>query len=199
MNDSIQFIWVLKYSFHLSRFPLFWQWNSDKLKKIQTALSSEIFFAMYRPEIGPGSIAWLAKFLPLNQRCLIFTILIVWTKFCSSIQFFHPKLWTKSWKLCFSLIEVLSSAEYFDFPLFWQWNSKKWKHLSLRFSGKIFCFVALHRPGIETGSIAWEATILPLNHRCLIYTILIVWTNFCSSIHFFLRNFEQNHEKFVSF
>ena len=199
----------------MSRFPLFWQWNSDKLKKIQTALSSEIFSAMYRPEIGPGSIAWLAKILPLNQRCLIFTILIVWTKFCSSIQFFHQKLWTKSWKLCFSLIEVLSSAEYFDFPLFWQWNSKKWKHLSLRFSGKIFCFVALHRPGIETGSIAWEATILPLNHRCLIYTGIIVCaflekffcfsalhrpgTNFCSSIHFFLRNFEQNHEKFVSF
>ena len=26
----------------------------------------------------------------------------------------------------------------------------------------------MHRPGIEPGSIAWQATILPLNHRCLV-------------------------------
>ena len=45
----------------------------------------------------------------------------------------------------------------------------------------------MHRPGIEPGSIAWQATILPLNHRCLFYTILIVWTKFCSSIQFFLK------------
>ncbi len=25
----------------------------------------------------------------------------------------------------------------------------------------------MHRPGIEPGSTAWKAIILPLNHRCL--------------------------------
>ena len=83
----IHFIWVLNISYSLSSF-LFWQWNSNKLQKFKTALSSEIFSAMYRPEIGPGSIAWLATILPLNQRCLIYSILIVSTTFCPSIQFF---------------------------------------------------------------------------------------------------------------
>ena len=31
----------------------------------------------------------------------------------------------------------------------------------------------LHRPGIEPGPPAWQASILPLNHRCF-YTCLIL-------------------------
>ena len=30
--------------------------------------------------------------------------------------------------------------------------------------------VKMHRPGIEPGSTAWKAIILPLNHRCLTNT-----------------------------
>ena len=84
-----------------------------------------------------------------------------------------------------------------SFPLFWQWNSNKLQKFKTALSTEIIS--AMHRPGIEPGSIVWQATILPLNHRCLIYTILIVWTKFCSSTQFFFRNFEQNHENFVSF
>ena len=41
----------------------------------------------------------------------------------------------------------------------------------------------LHQPEIEPGSIAWQATILPLNHRSL---IILVWT-YCIIIYFSLR------------
>jgi hypothetical protein len=27
----------------------------------------------------------------------------------------------------------------------------------------------VHRPGLEPGSIAWEATIIPLDQRCYLY------------------------------
>ena len=30
------------------------------------------------------------------------------------------------------------------------------------------CMKMLHRPGIEPGPPAWQASILPLNHRCCI-------------------------------
>ena len=32
----------------------------------------------------------------------------------------------------------------------------------------------LHRPGIEPGPPAWQASILPLNHRCLLYRVVNV-------------------------
>ena len=41
----------------------------------------------------------------------------------------------------------------------------------------------LHQPGIEPVSIAWQATILPLNHRSL---AILVWT-YCIIIYFSLR------------
>ena len=45
----------------------------------------------------------------------------------------------------------------------------------------------VHRPGIEPGPPAWQASILPLNHRCLrIYLPKILYINSegKSSIHF---------------
>ena len=30
------------------------------------------------------------------------------------------------------------------------------------------CTQNVHRPGIEPGSPAWQASILPLNHRCFV-------------------------------
>ena len=139
----------------MNRFPLFWQWNSDKLKKIKTALSSEIFSAMYRPEIGPGSIAWLATILPLNQRCLIYSI-YRFNKVLLFNPIFSSKLWTKSWKLCFSLIEVLSSAEYFDSFLFFDSETVKNENIQVcafpaKFFALLLCIGRESKPGLSRG------------------------------------------------
>ena len=113
---------------------------------------------------------------------------------------FSSKLRVKSWKICFILIEVLNSAENFSsFPFFDSGTVKRCRNLSFRFSGIIFFFAALQRPGIEPGSIAWQATILPLNHRCFIQSAIIVPAKFCSIIQVFNKALNQNHKKFVSF
>ena len=39
----------------------------------------------------------------------------------------------------------------------------------------------MHRPGIEPGSTAWKAIILPLNHRCLDISSFL----FCTKLLFF--------------
>ena len=142
------------------------------MKTFKFALFRQIFCfaALHQPGIETGSIAWEATILPLNHRCLILNALIVPAKFCSIIQVFHQGVESKSWKLCFLLIEVSNSANYLSsFPLFWQWHKKNWRNVKLHFLENFFCFSALHRQGIEPWSIVWKATMLQLNHRCLIF------------------------------
>ena len=55
-----------------------------------------------------------------------------------------------SWILCFGVVHLYPSCSH-----------KKEKQ-------KIQKKKKLHRPGIEPGPPAWQARILPLNHRCLL-------------------------------
>ena len=43
----------------------------------------------------------------------------------------------------------------------------------------------MHKPGIEPGSIAWQATILPLDHLC-ISNILKIFFNLFIKINLYL-------------
>ena len=94
---------------------------------------------MHRPGIEPGSIAWQATILPLNHRCLTNCYKYWFLPYMQSISSWFTML------LCVCSKFNLSSS-----PVF------------------VDCSKNVHRPGIEPGSIAvWQATILPLNYRCL--------------------------------
>ena len=56
----------------------------------------------------------------------------------------------------------------------------------------------LHRPGIEPWSIAWQATILPLNHRCLIFSVS-VFSFFYGDMWNFSRDLFLNFKVLISF
>ena len=101
---------------------------------------------MHRPGIEPGSIAWQATILPLNHRCLTNGNNNWFLPYMQSIS----NWFSKSLRVCCCWKLNLSSS-----PVF------------------VDCSKNVHRPGIEPGSIAWQATILPLNHRCLTN-----WNNF---------------------
>ena len=73
---------------------------------------------------------------------------------------------------------------------------KSWENLNCIFLGMFFCFAA---PEIKLGSIEWQATILPLNHRCWILTVSIFSTIFCSSFQFFHQSFESKSSKLFYF
>ena len=93
---------------------------------------------VHRPGIEPGSIAWQATILPLNHRCLTNCNDYWFLSYMQSISCWFSKLLCVCWKF-----NLPSSSVFVD------------------------CSKNVHRPGIEPGSIAWQATILPLNHRCL--------------------------------
>ena len=110
---------------------------------------------MHRPGIDTGSIAWQAPILTLNQRCLIYNILIVWTKLLFNL-IFSSNLWTKSWKFCYSLIEVLNSAEYFGSFLFFDSGTvKKCNKFKFALFRQMFCFAVCicrkSNPGLSRG------------------------------------------------
>ena len=45
---------------------------------------------------------------------------------------------------------------------------QSWSHIrSLMSVSQYLLVIVVHRPGIEPGPPAWQASILPLNHRCL--------------------------------
>ena len=97
-----------------------------------------LFKNVHRPGIEPGSIAWQATILPLNHRCLTNCNNYWFLSYMQSISCWFSKLLCVCWK--------------FNLP-----SSSVFVH----------CSKNVHRLGIEPGSIAWQATILPLNHRCL--------------------------------
>ena len=93
---------------------------------------------LHRPGIVPGSIAWQAKILPLNHRCLR---ILVWT-YSIIINFSlraHFPLYAR-----FSLIISDNNLRIFRAQI-------------------ISCIGRVY----QNRSIAWQATILPLNHQCL--------------------------------
>ena len=97
-----------------------------------------LFKNVHRPGTEPGSIAWQAKILPLNHRCLTNCNNYWFLPYMRSIPCWFSKLLCVCW-----MFNLPSSPDFVD------------------------CSKNVHRPGIEPGSIAWQATILPLNHRCL--------------------------------
>ena len=97
-----------------------------------------LFKNVHRPGIEPGSIAWQATILPLNHRCLTNCNKYWFLPYMQSISCWVSKLLCVCWKF------NLPSSPVFD-----------------------DCSKNLHRPAIEPFSIAWQATILPQNHRCL--------------------------------
>ena len=69
---------------------------------------------------------------------------------------FSSKLWIKSWKLCFSLIEVLSSAEYFDSFLFFDSETVKNENVQVcafpaKFFALLLCIGRESKPGLSRG------------------------------------------------
>ena len=97
-----------------------------------------LFKNVHRPGIEPGSIGWQATILPLNHRCLTNCNNYWFLPYMQSISCWFSKLLCVCWRFNFP-----SSPDFVD------------------------CSKNVHRPGIEPGSIARQATILPLNHRCL--------------------------------
>ena len=97
-----------------------------------------LFKNVHRPGIEPLSIAWQATNLPLNHRCLTNCNNYWFLSYMQSISCWFSKLLCVCWKF-----NLPSSSVFVD------------------------CSKNVHRLGIEPGSIAWQATILPLNHRCL--------------------------------
>ena len=97
-----------------------------------------LFKNVHRPGIEPGSIAWQATILPLHHRCLTNWNNYWFLPYMQSISSWFSRLLCVCWKF------NLSSS-----PVF------------------VDCLKNVHRPAIEPLSIAWQATNLPLNHRCL--------------------------------
>ena len=92
---------------------------------------------LHWPGIEPGPPAWQARILPLNQRCSADSIKLRNCKACPNTSA-NNLIIDKHFKNQSSFTAVLSICQ-----------SKK-----------------LQRPGIEPGPPAWQARILPLNHRC---------------------------------
>ena len=109
-----------------------------KVQFIELSRFCWLFKNVHRPGIEPGSIAWQATILPLNHRCLTNCNNYWFLPYMQSISCWFSKLLCVCWKF-----NLPSSSVFVD------------------------CSKNVHRPGIEPGSIAWQATILPLNHRCL--------------------------------
>ena len=97
-----------------------------------------LFKNVHRPGIEPGSIAWQATILPLNHLCLTNCNKYWFLSYMQSISSWFSRLLCVCWKF------NLSSS-----PVF------------------VDCSKNVHRPAIEPLSIAWQATNLRLNHRCL--------------------------------
>ena len=97
-----------------------------------------LFKIVHPPGIEPVSIVWQATILPLNHRFLTNCNNYWFLPYMQSISCWFSKLLCVCWKF-----NLPSSPDFVD------------------------CSKDVHRPGIEPGSIAWQATILPLNYRCL--------------------------------
>ena len=114
-----------------------------------------LFKNVHRPGTEPGSIAWQAKILPLNHRCLTNCNNYWFLPYMRSIPCWFSKLLCVCW-----MFNLPSSPDFVD------------------------CSKNVHRPAIEHLSIAWQATNLPLNRRCL--------TN-CNKYWFFLYMQSYSH------
>ena len=97
-----------------------------------------LFKNVHWPGIEPLSIALQATNLPLNHRCLTNCNNYWFLSYMQSISSWFSRLLCVCWKF------NLSSS-----PVF------------------VDCSKNVHRPAVEPLSIAWQATNLPLNHRCL--------------------------------
>ena len=84
---------------------------------------------------------------------------------------------------CFSFKSYIAFAKI-TFTIYLGFFFKKMDKLCAILTAKIW----LHRPGIEPGPPTWQASILPLNHRCLLTKEIL-----CSTVALFLEKVQQNN------
>ncbi|KAK6746120.1 hypothetical protein RB195_012310 [Necator americanus] len=100
---------------------------------------------LHRPGIEPGPPAWQASILPLNHRCV--------SKVSTALQ--------ETPHIQRSQEQMGTTSNTFQ-SVYSPAGNTTYSEVTGTDGNK-----RLHRPGIEPGPPAWQASILPLNHRCV--------------------------------